>query len=119
MARMLQRLQLRDTESKVLLDLFGPKALNVALLSMADVRADTLVRPISSRLVVVCESIAPDSFCGYWNTQEPCSAVGMLHSHDNGTPMKVSGDRHEWWLKSLYFSLYVQKLLYLHLYRTV
>ena len=57
------------------------KALKVALLSMADVRVDTLVRqrtffwktfgkflvrPISSGLVVVCENVAPDSFCGYW-----------------------------------------------------
>ena len=30
------------------------EALNVALLSMADVRDDTLVRSISSRLVVAC-----------------------------------------------------------------
>ena len=62
---------------------------------MTDVRADTLVRPISSRSVVVCENVAPDSFCGNWNTQEPHSAVGMLRAHDNGTPMKVRGDSHE------------------------
>ena len=75
------------------------EALDLALLSMVDVRADTLIRPISSTLVVVCENVAPDSFCGNWNTQEPCSAVGMLRSHDNGTPIKVNGDSHEWWLK--------------------
>ena len=63
---------------------------------MADVRADTLVRPISSSLVVVCENVAPDSFYhGNWNTQEPCSAVGALRSHDSDAPRKVSGDSRE------------------------
>ena len=85
--------------------------MNVAFLSMADVRADTLVRPISSRLVVVCENVAPEFFCGYWNTQEPCSAAGMLLSHDNGTPIKFSAASHELWLKISYFSLNAQKPL--------
>ena len=42
----------------------GSEALNVALLTMADARADTLVRPISSRLLLVCGNVAPDSFFG-------------------------------------------------------
>ena len=39
-------------------------ALIMALLSMADVRVNTLVRPISSRLVAVCKNVASDSFRG-------------------------------------------------------
>ena len=108
------------------------EAMNVALLYMADMRADTSVGLMSSRLVVVCENVAPrlmehpSPHCIFSCATVLCvvsplrvfscrckvvschqahqSFNDMLRSHDNGTPMKVSGCSYEWWVKILCLS---------------
>ena len=53
---MLQKTAAAITQSpKVYWICLDSEAVNVALLSMVDVRDDTIVRPISGRLVIVCE----------------------------------------------------------------
>ena len=47
---------------------------------------------------------------GYYNNSVT-AVCREIRSHNNGTPIKVGGDSHERWLKILFLSLNVQKLL--------